>query len=174
MKFFFQMKQFFFFTLHHLADRNSRPSGNDIGNIFRIHLFLDHGSSALQSLQFFLNIFYFLFFGRNLCIPYFSDFFIIALSLRTVGLKLKVLYIDFVLLNFIDQFLFGFPLSFKFRFFLFQIGNFLIQRFQLIFIIFSFDRLPFDFQLFDTTRNLIQSLRNRIYLKTQLGGSFIH
>ena len=60
VEFIFQMQQFVFFTLQHLADRNTCPAGYNICNILSVYFFLNHGFIALHHVKFFLSIFDFL------------------------------------------------------------------------------------------------------------------
>ena len=60
VEFIFQMQQFVFFTLQHLADRNTCPTGYNICNILSVYFFLNHGFIALHHVKFFLSIFDFL------------------------------------------------------------------------------------------------------------------
>ena len=56
------MNQFLKLALQHLGDRNPRPFGNDLRNVFFVHLFLEHLSPGLQLLK--PAIFLLQFFGK--------------------------------------------------------------------------------------------------------------
>ena len=174
MQFVFQTKQLIFFTLHHLVDRNTRPTGYHVRDIFTIHFFLDHSGGTLHRMQFrlyFLDLFF-------LCLEFavtdFGHFTVIAFTLGLIGFKLQVFDIYLILLDLVDLFFFAFPLGFLFLFFFLQVRDFLVQLFQFRLIIFTFDCFAFNFQLFDTTGNFIQRFRHRVYLQTQTSSSLIH
>ena len=156
MQFGFQMKQFFLFALHHLADRDSGPTGHHIGYILAVDLFLDHGGSSLHRLQLFLNFADLFFLLFDLSVTDFGHFTVVAFAFGLIGFKLQVLDVYLVLLNLVDQFFFAFPLSFLFSLFFFEVGDFLVQLLQLAFVVLTFDRFAFDFQLFDTTGYFVQ------------------
>ena len=174
VQFRFQMEQFLLFALHHLADRNSCPTRYHIGDIFTVHFLLDHGGSTLHRLQFLLDfpdLFLLLF---DLYVTDFGYFTVVAFTFGLIGFKLQVFDINLILLNLIDLLFFALPLSLLFRFFVLQVGNFLIELFQLSFIIFTLDRFTLDFQLLDTAGNLVERFRHRVDLQTQTGCSLIH
>ena len=95
-------------------------------------------------------------------------------TISLIGFKLQVFDINLILLNLIDLLFFALPLSLLFRFFVLQVGNFLIELFQLSFIIFTLDRFTLDFQLLDTAGNLVERFRHRVDLQTQTGCCLIH
>ena len=174
MQFGFQMEQFFLFALHHLTDRDSRPTRYHIGYIFAVHLFLDHGGGSLHRLQFLLDFLNFLFLLFDLSVTDFGYFTVVAFTFGLIGFKLQVFDIDLILLDLVDLLFFTLPLGLLFRFFVLQVGNFLIELFQFSFIVFTLDRFTFDFQLFDTTGYLIEGFRHGVDLQTQAGCGLIH
>ena len=174
VQFRFQMEQFLLFALHHLADRNSCPTRYHIGDIFTVHFLLDHGGSTLHRLQFLLDfpdLFLLLF---DLSVTDFSYFTVVAFTFGLIGFKLQVFDINLILLNLVDLLFFALPLSLLFRFFVLQVSNFLIELFQLSFIIFTLDRFTLNFQLLDTAGNLVERFRHRVDLQTQTGCCLIH
>ena len=174
MKFFFQVQQFIFFTLQHLADRNTSPAGNNISNIFSVYLLLNHGFIALHITQLLLSIFYFFIQSLKFTITDFGYFTIIAFTFGFFCFEFKILYLNLVLLDFIHQRFLTLPFSFKGLFLFFELGKFLTDNFQFRFIVFTFDSFTLNFQLLDFTGNLIQFFRNGIYFHTQFGCGFVH
>ena len=156
MQFVFQTKQFVPFALQHLINRDTCPTGYYIGNIFAVDFLLDHGSSTLHRMQFGLYFLDLFFFGFYFAVTDFGHFTVVAFAFSFVGFEFQVLDVYLVLLNLVDQFFFAFPLSFLFSLFFFEIGDLLVQLLQLAFVVLTFDRFAFDFQLFDTTGYFVQ------------------
>jgi len=174
VEFFFQMEEFFLFALQHLADRYSRPARYNVGYVFGIYLFLNHGLIALHGMQFLLGLFYFLVQCLKLAVTDFGYFAVIALAFSFFGFEFQVFDFDLVLLNLVYQRLFALPFGFVRAFLFFEFGQFLTDLFQFGFVVLALDGFALDFQLLYFTRNFVQLFRYGVYFHTQFGCCFIH
>ncbi len=123
MEFGFEMEEFFFFALHHLVDRNSCPSGNHIGYVFRVNLFFNEGFFSLHHFQLFLNGGVFLFFLLYFRVADFCHFGIVALAFGAFGVEVELFDVYLVLLDLVDQVFLGLPFGCEFFFLIAQIGE---------------------------------------------------
>ena len=84
--------------------------------------------------------------------------------------------LDFLLvvLYVVEQFLLALPLAAELLFLLLQVGNFLVQLFQLGLVVLALDGFALDFQLFQLTRDFVEFLGHRVALHSQLGSGFVH
>ena len=169
MQLLLQVEQLLPLALHHFADRDTRPTRYDIGNIIAIDLLLDHGCCPLHGLQSLLQRGDLLLLLLDLTITDLGYLSIVTLSFRFVGLKLQVLNVDLVDLLFL-----ALPFRLLLGLLLFQVGDFLVQLRQFFRVILPLDGLTLNLQLLDSARDLIQRFWNAIHLHTQTSGCLIH
>ena len=167
MKLFFKMKEFLLFTLSHFLNRNTGPAAYNLGDIFRIHLFLYHGAFTLKLFQFFLSGFIFVFLLLDLAITDLSHFCIIAFTFSHLSFVVELFDLYLVFLDLVNLSFLGNPFGFKRLFCIPQVCEILINFLDLIFVSLTFDCLSFDFELFDLARSLIKSLRHGVHFKTK-------
>lgn len=89
-----------FFALEHFAYRNTGPAGYYIGDVFGIHLFLDHSRIALHQLQFFLYLWQW--FPCPMLVAFHNGFpllFHTSFTFCLFCLELQVFYFYFILLD---------------------------------------------------------------------------
>ena len=92
----------------------------------------------------------------QLRVAYLSYLTIVALALRTLCFKLQLLYLLLVLLDFVDELPFSFPLGAEVLFLFTEFGNLLIQLGNLGFITLTLDGLSLYLKLRQTTGNLVE------------------
>src|SRR5574344_1482579 len=161
VQFFLQMQQFFTFALHHPCHRYTGPSAYHLSDIVGRHLFTYHGITVLRTSQLFVYMCYIVIKRFQSDVPFF-------------GLLFQIFDLLFVLLYLIDQSTFALPFGAERLLLIFQFGYILIQLGYFWQVILPFDSLAFYFQLFQSTRNLIQFLRHRVAFHSQFGGSLVH
>jgi len=171
---FFQVKQFLTLALQHLAHGDSRPTAHHVSNVIGRHLFLDERITTLHLLQLLLNRRNLTLQGLQASIAYFGHLAIIALALGTFGLKLQLLNLLFVRLNFVDQSLLTLPLCLERGLLFLQFGNLLVQLRQLGFVLLPFDGFALNLQLLQPAAQFVQLFGYRVTLHTQLGGRLVH
>ena len=168
------MEQFFFFTLQHFCYRYSGPAAYYVGNILTVNFFLDHGIVALNFNQPGLVLRYAVFFGFYLSVTDFGHPAIVTFTFGAIGFVFQVLNFNFRLLNIFYQFFFRRPFSPVFFAFLFQVGNFFLELFQLSHVIFTFDGFPLYFKLLDVSFYLVQFFRHAVDFHAEFGCCFVH
>ncbi len=174
MQFVFEMQELFAFALQHFVYRYARPSRYDIGNVGGIDLFFNHRAASLLVMKLLLQFFDLGLFLFNPSVAQFGHFTVIAFAFGFIGFELRMLDIDFVLLNFIDQSFFSLPFRLQ-RIFLFpQIFDLTGQHLFLYRILFTTDGFALNFELLGLTHNLIEFFGNRIDFHTQFGRRFVH
>ena len=174
VEFLLQMEQFLTFALHHSAYWYSGPAAYYLCNIIGSHLFTDHCLTALGALQLLLNLLDILFKSYQLRVANLCYTFVIAFTLHTLSFELEILHLLLVLLNFVNKSLFAFPLCAEVVLLILQLCNLLVELLNLRLVVLTLNGLTFNFQLLQVTGNLIQLLRHRVTLHTELGCGFIH
>ena len=174
MKLLFEVEQLVALALEHLAHRDTCPAAHYISNIIGSDLLLDEGTIALLVVKLLLRC-------GNLClhlfeaaIAYLGHTTIVTLALSTVGLYLELLYELFLLLYLIYEAFLGLPLLREAFLLGTQLLNLLFQLSKFGLVFFALDSLALNLQLLEVTGNLVQLLRHRVALHTQLGSSLIH
>ena len=85
----------------------------------------------------------------------------------------QLLYVDLVLLYPVDLRLLGLPFCLERLLRVAQVGDVLVELFELILIALALDGLTLDFELLDLARRIVESLRHGVHLEAELGGRLI-
>ncbi len=143
----FEVEQLVFLGLYHLVYRNAGPARHDVGYVLRVDFLLYEGLLALHHAQLFLNrrVFFFLF--LNARIADFGYLGIISLTLGTLGIKVKLLDVDFVLLNLVNQFFFCPPFGRILLLVFAQLGKFTLDILDFFLVALALYGLALDFLL---------------------------
>ena len=141
------MEQFLTLTLHHTAYRYSGPAAYHLGNIVGSNLFAYHGLATLSALQLFLDALDVFFESCQLRISDLSHALVVAFTFHALSLKLQVLNLLLVLLNFIDEVFLSFPFCTEVAFLVLQLGNLLVELLNLRLVVLAFDGLTLYLQL---------------------------
>ena len=112
--------------------------------------------------------------GFELAVAYFSHAPIVALALGTLCLKLEVLRLFLVRLNAGEEFFLALPLGAEGFFALLQIGDFAVEAFEFLLIVFALDGLALDFELAQAARDFVEFLGLRVALHAEFGSSLVH
>ena len=174
VEFLFQMEQLLALALQHLAHGYARPTAYHIGDVFRGHFLFNHRVCALRVLQLVLYPVDFVLQCLELAVADFGHLAIVAFAFGPFGLELQLLDLLFVLLDFVHQSAFGLPFGLVAAFLFFLFGNLLAQLFQFGLVVFPFDGLALDFQLFQPAFDFVQFLRYGVTLHTQFGCRLVH
>ena len=172
VKLFFQFQELFPFRSEHALHGYAGPFGYHLGNVFFVDGFIDHGAGEgffpfVQQFNRFFNF-------HDLPVTDLGHFSVISPPFGFGGCIAQIFNFFFLLLD-----------TFQNRFLLLPFGtlnitlsgqlfNFFSQNGQLFLILFSFYGLPLDFQLTDTTFQLINTFGNRIHFQPEFCCSFIH
>ena len=139
-----QMEQFLALTLHHTAYWYSGPAAHYLSNIIGSHLFADHGLTALCALQLLLNLLDIVFESYQLGVANLCNTFVVSFTLHALSLKLEVLHLLLILLNFVDKSLLAFPLCTEVMFLILQLSNLLIELLNLWLVVLTLNGLTFN------------------------------
>ena len=152
------MQQFLALALQHLAHRDTRPAGDDVGDVFAVHLLFDHGRGALHLVQLALDVGVLLLFRLDPPVANLGHLAIVALAFGPVGFVLQRLDVDAVLLDAVDQLLLALPARLLLLLVLLQVSDLAAELLQLRLIVFALDGLTLDLELGDASRHLVERL----------------
>src|SRR5882724_4257350 len=162
--------------LEHLGHRDPGPLGHDLGDVLRVHLFLQIFGLGLDLLEPLLA-------GLELALEL-GDTAIaelggpleIALPGRLIGLVPQLLYLDLPGLNLLDGRLFRLPLRFHPRARLLELGDLQLQRLATLDggpVLFLEQRLPLDLELQNAPLDLVDLLGQAVDLDAEPAGCFV-
>ena len=147
MEFLLQVEKFLALTLHHTADRYSCPAAYHLGNIVGSNLFAYHSLATLRALQLFLGVLDIFFESSQFRVSDLCHTLVVAFTFHALSLKLQVLNLLLVLLNFIDEVFLSFPFCTEVAFLVLQLGNLLVELLNLRLVVLAFDGLTLYLQL---------------------------
>ena len=164
------------FALKQAAGWYSRPLADELGDIFLVNLFLQHGSVFLDRSKSFLSLFEFTLRDRDFAVPDFRHFGEFAGAFVPLRLRLELLDLLLELANFANGFLLVLPARLLHACFFFQLGKLLLNlRPPLLGVRVGFfqQRLALDFKLQDAAFDFVNLHGQRINLHAQAGCRFI-
>ena len=173
MQFFLEVEQLLLLALEHLGYGNAGPARYNIGDVIAIDLLLDKGFIALHIAQLLLYADIFVLFLLDERVADFGNTAIVPTLLGTLGFEVELLDVNLVLLDFINQFLLGFPLGVVIALAVLEFGNLLIKVCNALLIAIALDGCALDFELGNLAGNLIKSLGHAVHLDAQFGCSLI-
>jgi len=156
MQMFFEMKQFFTFTLQHSTYRYASPFAHHLSDFFGTYFFIDHGFIALNFCQLLSEVLDLLFGFSHLTISEFGHSSIVSFSFGLLGSKAIIFDLSFLLLDLVDQIFLRLPFGSQYIAFLGKIGDFLIELFELFFIAFTLNGFSFNLKLTNPTLHRFQ------------------
>ena len=168
------MKKLLTLALHHTRNGYAGPAAYHLGYVVSGDLLTYHGIAVLRRLQLVLYALDVVVELLQLAVADFSHTLVVAFTLSTLSLKLKLLNLLLVLLNLVDESLLALPLCAERAFLVAEFGNVLVELCNLVRIVLTLDGLTLYFELLQLTRNLVQLLRNGVTLHAELCGSLIH
>ena len=174
MELFLQVEELLAFALQHLAHGDARPAAHHVGDVLGRDFLFNHGLSALRVAQLVLDLGDVVLQCLELAVADFGHPSVVAFALGAFGLELQLLHLLLVLLDFVHQGAFGFPLGLVAAFLFLQFGNLFAQQFQLGLVVLALDGLALDFQLFQPALDFVQLLGHGVALHPQFGGGLVH
>ena len=174
MEFLLKVQKFLAFALHHTCNRYSRPAAYHLGYVVGSNLLAYHCLAVLRAAQLSLYALYVVLEVRQAAVAYLSHTLVVAFTLGTLGLELELLHLLLVLLYLVDKSFLAFPFCAERLFLVSQFGYFLVELFYLRLVVLTFDGLTLNLELFQLTCYLVELLRNRVALHTQLRCCLIH
>ena len=168
------MEQFLTLTLHHSRHRYPRPAAHDLCDIIGCDLLTHKCVTALCGVELQLDVLDVVFQPFQFAVTDLGNLGVVALTLSFLSLKLQVLNGLLVLLNLVHQSFLCFPFSSVGVLFLLQLGNLLVELFDLILVTLTLDGLALNLKLFEFALNLIELFRLRVTLHPKFGGCLIH
>ena len=168
------MQKFLAFTLQHSGYRYACPAAHHLSNILGGYLFAYHTFTSLCVFQLFLNVLYVVLESFQLAVSYLCNAFVVSFALGSFCFKAQVFHLLLVLLYPVDKSPLAFPFGTELPFAIFQFGNVLVKDCDFRQVVLTLYRFTLYFELFQTPRNLIQLLRNRVVLHSQFCRSLVH
>src|SRR5712691_7412713 len=162
--------------LEHLGDRNARPLGHDIGDVLRVHLFLQVLPLLLDLCQPLLELLDLLFDGGKPPIADLRRFLEIAAARRQLGLRTQLLELGLLRLDLLDRVLLRLPLCLHRVRFLAQPRQLLLDLVAPLLgrlVLLLFERRQLDLELHDLALDLVDLLRQRIDRDAQPRGGLV-
>ncbi len=177
MEHIFQMNELFPLAREHLADGNTRPAADDLGDVFFADFFFEQGFALCAGGNFFFFFLQLLLQLREFAIFEFRQTVEVIGAFRTFHLTVDLVDFLFDGPHAQNGLLFAVPFGLEGVFLRLQIRLFL-RDFREFFlrssIGFLFQRLFFNFQLHDFAADFVDRCRHGFDFRTQLGRGFIH
>ena len=168
----FHMEQLGSFTLKHPSDRDTRPAGNHLRNIFRSNGLGDDRVLDFSLLG--LELFHPVLELGHLAVSQLRHFAVVAFPFGNLGLLTRFLDLLAAALQLGKNGVLVFPTLTQFGALVLEFLELIVYFLQLQGSAFAFDSFLLDFQLADTAVQLGNRLRYGIHLQTQLGRRLIH
>src|SRR2546422_1650544 len=160
-----ELDQPLLFRLEHLGDGNTGPHGHDLGDVFRVHLFLqvfpfllDLGEPLLERLNLLLEL-------RNAAVGDLRRFLEVTAPRRLLRFRTQLLHFGLLRLDLLDRVLLRLPLRLHGVRLLAQLRELLLDLGAALFgglVLLLRQRLTLDLELHDLALDFVDLLRQRI------------
>ena len=160
------MEQLLTLALHHSRHGYARPTAHHLGDVVGGHLLADECLASLSGLKLRGDVVDVVLQALQLAIFDLGHLGVVALALGLLSLEAEVLHLLLVLLNLVHQAFLAFPFSTVGGFLILEFGDFLVELFDFVLVVFALDGLTLNFELFQLADELVEFLRHTVALHT--------